>query len=185
VRLLPASRRRSPSPNLRDEYANTFYVCRFCNGARHDTPEVDATGRRLLDPCSVAWAEHFRVEEDRLLPIEGDLDAEYTHEIYDLDDPRKREKRRMRASVVRDAIRVLKEAPECTNALRRLEPKSDIDRAEINKAIELLEIQRQHALDDIRRLDPVPSDAPRICRCTGARTLPAHLERQCLEVGAE
>ncbi len=49
-----------------NDYANCFYACRLCNGARSNVP-VSLLGKRLLNPCDDVWAEHFEADGDRLL----------------------------------------------------------------------------------------------------------------------
>ncbi len=72
---------RSHAPHLEDDYSNCFYACRFCNGARGDTPNVDTTGRTLLEPCTTAWASRFERRGFSLQPL--DADAEYTAKTAD------------------------------------------------------------------------------------------------------
>jgi hypothetical protein len=174
--------RRTAAPSMADDYNNNFYSCRFCNGARHTAPEVDAEGRRLLDACAVAWADHFGLEGDELRPLEGDRDADYTHRTYDLDDPRKRQMRHNRVRLVTEALRALSGTWQRKRDLLALAARKDVDRAEIIETVQLLELQRRRALEDLQRFDPTPADAPRECRCKARRTLPAHLDRQCLKL---
>jgi hypothetical protein len=42
-----------------NEYENCFYTCPFCNRSRGTAPAVDEKGRKLINPCSHAWAERF------------------------------------------------------------------------------------------------------------------------------
>jgi hypothetical protein len=78
-----------------NDYENCFYVCRFCNKSRSNSPIIDSEGQRLLNPCVEIWADHFLpTEDDRLNPL--DSNAVYTAKIYDLNDPRRMELRRWR-----------------------------------------------------------------------------------------
>jgi len=56
-----------------------------CNLARRSRSRLDDLGRRLLDPCSDTWTEHFLSEGDELLARTPD--AEYTAATYDVNDP--------------------------------------------------------------------------------------------------
>ena len=82
-----------------NNYDNCFYACRFCNQSRATAPRSDTQGRRLLDPCQDAWDQRFSFSNDRLLPTQDDPDAVYTSLVYELNDPRKiqrRDRRRTR-----------------------------------------------------------------------------------------
>jgi hypothetical protein len=88
----------------RNQYENLFYCCRFCNSAHGSLPVADPEGRRLLNPCEVAWRDFFELRGDEL-HARDEGDATYTHEVYDLNDRRKvvlRQKRR-EALAVRSA----------------------------------------------------------------------------------
>src|SRR5215210_7160639 len=61
--FLPVSAGKTPveAETLANDYGNCFYACRYCNGARIAAPVVDLRGRRLLNPCTHAWSEHFNL----------------------------------------------------------------------------------------------------------------------------
>ncbi len=163
-----------------DDYANCYFSCRFCNGARGSHPLEDAAGRRLLDPCVDAWGEHLEAEGDRLRA--RDDDARYTHETYDLDDPRKRQARRNRWSAIDSAHKALAEARPLVGRLLELaRTVAADDRAAVIDAAEALSGTFREARRQLERYRAVPRDAPDTCRCeTGAaRCLPPFLAAQC------
>jgi hypothetical protein len=102
---------RSVDHALENEYANCYYACRFCNGARSTRAVTSPNGHRLLDPCADVWADHFIAAGDRLLPREGDADAAYTHETYNIDDRRRQVRRRARAETLDEAFADLRDMP--------------------------------------------------------------------------
>ena len=72
---------KTGDPSLANTYANCILACRLCNIARRDKPNVDASGRRLLDPTRTAWSKHFVIVDDELRPASAaDRDAQYTAE---------------------------------------------------------------------------------------------------------
>jgi hypothetical protein len=173
---------RDPSGALVNRYTNCFYSCRFCNRARGFVPNMDATGRRLLDPCQDAWGAHFTAVDDRLLPRAGDRDATRTYYAYDLDDERKREMRRTREEVLRDAFRVLVEGAECSKRLLKIAARTSApDRAVIMDAARQIREKMARARRDLVRFSAVPRDADPICRCPSPADtclLPPFLEAQ-------
>src|SRR5262245_60722814 len=58
-----------------------------------------------------AVALHFQRAGDSLRPVPGDVDAAYTEEAYDLNDPRKLEVRRLRAEALSAARGALRDLP--------------------------------------------------------------------------
>jgi hypothetical protein len=172
---------RSLDPTGADQYPNCFYACRFCNRSRGVEPNVDASGRRLLDPCHDAWGTYFAAVEDRLAPRAAHGDAERTHRVYDLDDPRKRQMRRARAEVLRDAFRLLEEGPDRLVRLLRLATEAPAPhRAELTLAARELRELMVRATRDVARFSAVPGDADARCRCgkPGVCRLPSFIEAQ-------
>jgi len=150
-------------------YSNCLWSCRFCNGARADRP-CESHGATLLSPTEVAWADHFRLEAGNLLPLSDDADARYTHETYDLDDPRKVALRRDRAARARELERAFAELPPLLDRL--LERAAAGDRDCLLAAHEVQRVLRR-ASEDVSRMRVIPADAPTACRCDAAGTLPA------------
>ena len=174
-------RSQDPTGGGANHYPNCFYACRFCNQSRGVERNVDALGRRLLDPCHDAWGACFTVLDDRLVPCAGDGDAERTHRVYDLDDPRKRQMRRTRAEVLRDAFRLLDEGPDRLARLLRLATEAPAQyRAELTLAARELRELMVRATRDVARFSAVPWDADAKCRCgtPGFCTLPSFIEAQ-------
>jgi len=142
---------RTQDPNLTGSYANLLYVCRLCNQSRSDTDVFSVDGQRLLDPTRDIWADHFRVSGDKLEPL--DSDAEYTEEVYAINEPRRRKLRRLR----RERVKVwddLLQAGNSVTKLLKLYPRAWI-----------------------------PEDYPRDCRCrqTMAQRLPDVYLRQAVQ----
>lgn len=147
-----------------NDYQNCFYACRFCNQARGDAPVVDSRGRRLLNPCSHVWAEHFRPELDCLAPLSEE--AAYTHEAYDLDDPRKVELRKIRCERLQELGQLLSEGPPLLERLIRRLPAQPVEsQLDILRAAEELRRSIGNALRDMLRYLAIPRDADATCRC--------------------
>ena len=144
-------------------YANCYYACRFCNGARSARPLVDARGRRLLDPCADAWSTHFERVGAELRPRSGDADAVYTAESYDVDDPRKQLMRRNRERIMGAAERASAEIPPLVAELgARLAERPD---PALLAVMRRLDEQLADARRARRRFARTPEDAPTACRC--------------------
>jgi hypothetical protein len=178
---------RSHDADLTGVYTNVLYVCRLCNGARSDTDLVDTAGRRLLDPTKDVWVEHFLVNEDKLLPNKGDRHAEYTAEVYGINEPRKVKLRRLRRNRAQDLWALI--SPRRADLTRRVGSAAHSDpAADIELARALSQSQ-----DDLARLYRrlsqdvgtwIPDDAPTSCRCerAHARALPEPYLRQIVEL---
>jgi hypothetical protein len=130
----------------------------LCNGARSDTDIVDHLGRRLLDPTRDVWSVHFRVRGDELDPLTNH--AEYTEDVYNINDARKVRLRKKRRDFV-TKLRALLESREA-DLLQRPESANSIAR----------DIQRLESLRN--ELPWIPDDKPTSCRCTvkAVRSLP-------------
>jgi len=155
---------QSERPDLRNVYGNLVYACRRCNLARRFRPRVDATGRRLLDPCTDTWSTHFRSGGDELLPATPD--AAYTSEAYDVNCPEKVVLRRDRREAIDESLHVLATVPVL---LRQLMVGIDFQPGhEQRLRLEIAE-QLHKALAAARRtltqLSAVPHDASRDCAC--------------------
>ena len=171
---------RSVDPLRARDYANCYYACRFCNTARGTAPLEDADGRRVLDPCADAGGHHLMVHGDGLRPL--DDDARYTHETYDLDDPRKRLARRSRTAAIDTARKTLSKAPRLISRLLELaETAAAKDRAAILDAAQARSATVRAARRQLERYRAIPADAPTSCRCgtLAAHSLPAFLAEQC------
>ena len=101
---------RSLRQDLVNSYDNCLYICRLCNTARSNRPAIDATGRRLLNITIDRWSDHFRLDGAKLESRDGDANAQYTYEAYDIDDPRKRAMRRNRQEAISGALEYLTRA---------------------------------------------------------------------------
>lgn len=171
---------RSRNPALADDYANCFYSCLFCNQSRSDRPEIEHE-RRLLDPCTVPWADHFDLVEFVLQP--KDPSAEYTASSYDLNEPRRLQVRRSRYEAVTESLHVIKRGPALVKdllALAALVPWSE--RASLLEAAANLRHAIGSATRQLIRLQPIPLGAGRLCACDAELDLPPFLREQVLDV---
>lgn len=158
---------------LRIDYTNLFYACRFCNQARGATPRISTKGYRLLNPCEVTWADHFQLEQDNIVPIAGDLDASYTVETYDLNDPRKVRLRRLRRETLTARLDFIAHATQLEDELLDRAPKEEDSLKYLDLAKQLHSHKRQ-AYEDLLRFAAIPQDADSQCLCdtTEHHTLP-------------
>jgi hypothetical protein len=171
-------------PVRRNHYSNCFYACRYCNGSRGSRPST-STGRSLLNPTQIAWGNHFYRSGDRLLPFQGDVHAAYTHQVYDLDDPRKVEMRRLRRELITDRLAIFHQFPEDLNWLL-----SETEASSPRRAREAIDLARRlrkavlFALEELARFSAVPADAPSQCRCgrTDHHSLPRGIDFQMIEL---
>lgn len=165
------------------EYRTCFYACRYCNQDRAAQANVDPqSGARLLNPCDDPWADHFRATNDKLMPRGNDLDALYTHRVYNLDHPRKVRMRRLRRKAVRELLQLLLKGPQLHARLLE-RAVAEADPALIEEA-QLLALVLRRAGEDLERFKIVPFDAKRPCICSDEApcTLPQLLAEQAIEV---
>lgn len=174
---------RSLDAALVGVYSNVLYICRLCNTARSDTDQQDCQGRRLLDPTVDVWARHFRLDADELIPCDGDVHAEYTADVYNINDARKVKLRRRRREHVSDWLGLLSSRRQELVRLSSTNRRVSIEESDTVQAI-----LRVH--DDLARLyrntpgEWVPGDAPDHCRCgrADACRLPEPYLRQVVEI---
>jgi hypothetical protein len=152
------------APLLANAYSNCFYACRYCNRARGRKLNIDSTGRQLLNPCDVLWADYFVRDGDRLQPRNDDPDARYTHEAYKLDLPRKVRARTLRRKKILDYEQAKSDdyqdliAELRREGLRRGNPK-------LIRAAAVLWEKRRDTMRDVLEFLMVPEDATRPCFC--------------------
>ncbi len=179
---------QSADPALRNQYANCLYACTSCNRARSRMPVVDGMGRRLLEPSRDAWGEHFFLDGSRIRPRDGNIDASYTWEAYDIDAPDKIERRRFRSKLYADRLPLFAQAPDkIERVLAKAEQYRDTDREIFYILLDGLEELRQSmkkARTELSWYPSVPPDAPTSCRCTEAihHSLPSGLARQMIDL---
>lgn len=170
-------------PKLVNDYANCFYACRFCNLDRASQANVDPErGGRLLNPCNQMWAQCFERAGDELRPRDQDPDARYTHQIYNLDHPRKVSMRRFRRETLEAYLAVLQQGPPLydrlmSRAIETAEP------ALISEA-ECLASYIQKAHDFLILYSIIPEDRRCPCSCGDAALceIPEMLRAQALSL---
>jgi 5-methylcytosine-specific restriction endonuclease McrA len=178
---------RSVDVGRKNDYDNCLYACRFCNRSR-SAKALLQRGGRLLDPTRDSWSRHFLAAHDRLLPSEGDAAASYTHQTYDLDDPRKTARRRARRELLSDRLLLLKRLEDESAKLLQLADflrRQDLQRfGRFLQQLKSIRTDARRALGDLTRYAAIPADAPRFCRCrtSGNESLPVELDRQMIEV---
>jgi hypothetical protein len=170
-------------------FTNCLYCCQMCNRSRSKKPleEVKAnkkTGRRLLIPTAEKWADHFVSHGDELHPVVGDDNAKYTHEAYEIDDPRKIRLREMRRKLYEDHFSFLEDDPMSQSDML-LKLAEDLTRPadERDVLIKVAKVMRahvEHAVQDLESYEAIPKDAPKSCRCgvTKWHKLPESLQDQ-------
>jgi hypothetical protein len=173
---------RSQAPEVANEYTNSFYICRFCNEARGAASLVSHDGRRLLNPCEIAWQECFELDGDEIRVVGGNPDAIYTLDVYDLNDPRKVRMRRKRRQTLSELVDVVTKArPLRDRLLQRAVETGDPTLVDDARTMwkNLL-----YARKDLLRFVPIPEDASPSCACGHNRhhTLPEVLEEQLLTI---
>lgn len=176
---------RRDDASRQNDYENCLYACRLCNRSRSVLPLTES-GAYLLDPTASAWGAHFECETDLLRPFDGDPDAAYTHRAYELDDPRKVLRRRVRRELVSDRTLLLEDLRvELATLQERLNASQGQEsRASLLDQLERIRSDARRALADLERYLALPVDAPQSCRCQSSRyhSLPDELERQLVEV---
>lgn len=179
--------RQARRADLKCDYDNCVYSCRFCNRSRGVQEFLcPSTGARILTPTENKWSSRFRLYRDRLEPRPGDRDAARTCDVYDLNAPRKVDARRARRTHLREALRVIENA-DLINALldqaKELGP-SHPRSFKLITAAKRLRICVQRARRDLSRYIAVPTDAPNRCRCrrTDALSLPRVVSSQLIEL---
>jgi len=182
---------QSREPSRKNQYSNCLYACRFCNIARSNLPTVSDIGERLLDPTVDPWDRYFERIGDELRPRNRDANAAYTHQSYDLDDPRKVASRRFRQQLFADRLEAISRAPELIDKLlTRAEQCQETDPHRANELIEAaqaLHTTRNNALAELTRYAAIPSDAPETCRCRTKRhhSLPPGLADQVMNIASK
>jgi len=179
------------APHRRDDYSNCFYVCGYCNRARLNAPNRSPAGHTLLDPCEGSWGEIFKLADDKILPqIEADGNALYTIDTYDLNEPRKLARRKLRSKIIGQRVKVLEECREQMEkwVVVASEKREDAFTALAREMVEGLRSRRDMALDDLVRWFPaIPRDCDRSCRCGNDRnhSLPTVLDEQTIDLREE
>lgn len=160
---------QSDDPSQRHIYSNCFYICERCNKSRGATSNHEH-GLALLDPCTVAWADHFERVGDTVRPRPNNHSAQYTWEIYDLDDPSKvqtRERRRYWLERYAEALL------DCANLELMLLDKAvdeadDRDSAKTDRRLAVAQSLRRiesSLLEKLAEFSPIPKNRSSSCRC--------------------
>ena len=157
---------QSTHPSLKDIYENCFYACRFCNRARGTKPVQDDNGVRLLNPCEDAWADHFKVVDDSLIPTGAR--AIRTELAYRINADRNVRVRRKRREVITTRTQMLVDIAARVKKLSALSMSTNTEpdvRAMAVGWLRDLAAARAAAIQDLRRYINPPADRPRTCAC--------------------
>ena len=173
--------RQMENTDLRNDYTNCFYACRYCNRDRGIALEA-RDGAELLNPCSAAWGAHFRRSGPDLVPSADDRDADYTERTYRLNSPVKTTAREKRAEAISDAVMVLHETPGLIAWL--LEKSTGREDRDTSLAVaHMLMKDRRRAITQLERYMATPLDADAPCVCgASSQGLPLFFDTQCFEV---
>lgn len=170
-----------------NDYENCFYACCLCNGSRSDARVVDRESHRLLNPCTDAWADHFvMTTDDRLSPVDGDVDALRTAAIYDLNAPLKVKLRRWRRKHIEEWLGLVERGPDRVADLlaRSARATTRTEAQALLEAAKLLHGCIVRASRDLAGYAAIPQDVDNSCRCgsTANHTLPVWFADQVLDL---
>ena len=131
---------RKVRPSAANDYANCYYVCRFCNSSKGVTwPSSDeqAAGFRFFDPCQDVASDHFAFKEDTVVALPDSKIAEYTlAEIRNINKDKTTKHRRRQ---VLERIRDLREMRRVVHKAARQAPqRGDRVLAKIDKWLDEL-----------------------------------------------
>lgn len=177
--LIQIEHLQSQSAQGAHTYSNCSLICSLCNNTRNNKPR-NTFAARLLDPSIDAWAAHFEIQNDTLVPNDGDKDAVYTEKVYALNDRRKIKLRRHRRENIDKWLSQIKIH---NNRKDKLLPMlSNIKDTELVKLIkESLNVCSEEIEERKRCLAQycaIPLDADDPCRCKVTLFLPPELRRQ-------
>jgi 5-methylcytosine-specific restriction endonuclease McrA len=180
---------QSQDPAQNNEYSNLLYSCRFCNRARSNRPLKSARGE-ILNPTQTAWAKHFELQGDELKPKTGDNDATYTHECYDLDEPRKKKLRQLRREVIEHHRELLRVVPKMVIRKIQLAEQNPTDPLAVRQNLDEAQCLRRilmNAISDLRTHSAIPGDADQECLCDTQEynALPVCLAQQSWEMDSD
>lgn len=178
---------RKNNPARAADYDNLIYVCTYCNQSRRDKPLVEGSVE-LLNPAEASWSEHFRLgDEYRLVPKEGDLAAERTACVYDVDEPRRQEIRRSRDERLRWSLDRIEEIPQFLEWVSGQLRESRIQPIELVRLARELRRDLRHAERELERYPAFPKDRSKRCACPKRKTfsLPPGLQRQLTRPGSK
>lgn len=152
---------RSESISLETQYENLFFVCGLCNRDRGKKPHKDVEkGVGLLNPCSVAWADHFVAVDHKLIPKASDQDAEYTADCYLVNRQIKVTLRKYRSNLYEKLAKL-----EATILKLRslILERNELSLVETLQELEWVHQHTRHVI--LESFQAVPQDAPANCRC--------------------
>lgn len=175
---------QSADSTLVAEYTNCFYSCRYCNRARSASAHEGESGN-LLDPTRCSWGNRFSWAGDsKIIWADDDVDACYTGDTYDLNDPRKVSLRKQRAKTLLESLEILEKLPTISRVLEIASRVSEEDRADLLEAVAIMQRECSNARTTLLRYVGVPRDANDQCRCgnNSEHALPAYLESQLVDV---
>jgi len=114
-----------------------------------------------------------------LVSRDGDLDAEYTEELFDFNDPVRREMRRIRRKSISDRIDELGTLANRRSRLQALLRKPRLEKelkAELEEEIREVDRRRERLWADLSTWRIIPEDAPT------APVIPLGIEEQIREL---
>lgn len=178
---------QSTHPSKKNQYSNCIYACTCCNRSRSTSPVIDRHGNRLLNPSHDTWSDHFIWDDCKIRPREGDIHAAYTHETYDIDEPKKVARRKFRKELYSDRLPLFVDA---AGKIERLLAKANRYRDEDRDLCHILmetirEFRRRmkKASSELSWYPAVPPDAPSHCRCNNPQfSLPPGLAVQMIDL---
>lgn len=181
---------KSKSPALRNSYTNLLLICARCNWSRKASPNQDAEGRLLLDPCTAVWADYFKQINGEIHPLAGDDNALYTCERYGLNDLQKRQIRTRRRDWIEATVTAMLEVfgleTECLDRfIKDSETSTSSDLLEQLATVRGLRTAWKLLLENLELYTPIPSDPDETCRCghTDYHTIPMVLAEQTVSLG--
>lgn len=124
--------------------------------------------------------------DDSLQPFLGDLDAEYTAEVYDLNDVRKLAMRRSRRERMDEILALIDQGPGLLDDLlsNSIEQGTGARSAQLLLAAENLRKAMLRAEQSLMRHVAIPEDVGTECRCGHSQhhSLPPALEEQTIDI---
>ncbi len=175
---------------VKNVYTNVVYSCGWCNRARDSYPPVSEDGEVLLDPTKEQWNRLFHIVDDEMQLVDGNKNAAYTYNTYQLGDPYKTGLRRKRRERLEKALLHQQVVPGLIQRLQAVLDTKEVTPDDKVAMLKQLEVNTS-ILNDVqfvfRRYTACPQDADDSCRCKQENllSLPNVVETQLLEISLE